>query len=303
MPKKQKKRRKNPSSGGPKAPNRQQRREAEFGQKVRIDNMPEIDTPKEKSQDTTPRALVWLRGIGAISIFGGCGSMLAEFYKVSVIAFYAGGVLLLVDLAFERMHRLIKILFCAVLIAAATYFTMKVTLHKNPISIDAAIVPPNLNGMPSPTALLIDISNDSSSDYKDLDFVVRTAPRKPDMIGRSYQNTKLEGVTIFQDLPLETKAGTGDSFSPRFIKGDGPVFIPAGNVANFRRIRCNLLPHNFTLQITMEMSNDESVKEVFVPSEINVEGDFNGKFSKPLVLREKISVDQTSIARQSKGDK
>ncbi len=115
-------------------------------------------------QDHRP-LLLWLRGVGFVSLAAGSVGLMQVFFWPSVIAIYVGLAVLCLDiLVVENFRAHIKAAVIACIIACGVGFTVKVVIHKSPIDFTYHVVDKRMEFF---------VSNASDDDdYRDFDIEV-----------------------------------------------------------------------------------------------------------------------------------
>jgi hypothetical protein len=218
---------------------------------------------------TPSAALKWLRGVGMASIlFGGFGVM-QTFFWPSVIAIYAGFLLLLIDLYLEDFYprAWTKIPLAAGMLVLAILFTKVVVLRGETVIAVYRVV----NGR-----LDVIVQNVTGDDYQDMDFKIR--PDFPvDFVSDPKQITTLSTVSFVDPMPFASTM-TGESIETH-IDTEHPD-DPQRPMTNFLRIRCDKLPAKSSIEVSMSLTQSRGKEDIPVQSvsKVELDGHYSGKF-------------------------
>lgn len=227
--------------------------------------------PKDTSAKV-PIALRWCRNVGISSICIGALGFVQAFFWPSVIAIYAGVILLLIDLWFEdfRPSSWKKIPIAVVILILCELFTQCVVLRKDPVVVGWIFRNDRLE---------VYINNASNDDYSDMDLKIK--PDFPgDFVRDARQETSMPNVSFVDSVPvvLEEKGEKMLEILHTHIPGE--KYSPETAYTNFLRFRCDKLPKDTTLKFSMALIKPAKSTAVQVNSvsEVLVTGNYKGKF-------------------------
>ena len=241
---------------------------------------PDKKKTKNLPAKETPTGIKWLRGIGGAAILFSMLGLIQLFFWPSVILFYAGLGVALIDLFYEKFTRMwVKFALALVLIGAAALFTWKVVMRKDPIVAYYVMT----NGV-----LRFHVTNTSDADYRDLDFKIK--PDYPDnFIVDGKEASNLGGLKV-----LDPHYSSTDEKDERYKATADPAHpgIPTIWEANFLRFQCDKLSRQtgveFTMGLERTLSDGRTIEQVTKVKKVILQGTYRGQFREYTVSQEAI---------------
>jgi hypothetical protein len=231
-----------------------------------------------------PTPLRWLTKVGAASVAFGVLGMISSFFWPSVIAIYAGCVLLIFDLWYEKFggttwfrRNWFRITATIVFFLGLYYFSTKIVLHRSPLLMSYSA--------DGSHALRFSVAN-WSSDYDISELDLRVSVSGNLFIRNAWPVSKFGSCTIYPPLPGHFK--TGDR-----VLATSPNNVPSTqsfnlvSIASVQKIRCESLPRDSVLEVGLFVVDGKDVEHAIEPDRLSVLAKYKGQF-KPFEVSEDI---------------
>lgn len=193
----------------------------------------------------THAAIKWLRSIGLASmVFGWAGVLMTVYYWYAIGAIYCAFILLFLDVFLASELRIMprwRFFFMALLVILAAMFHFGFVFSKTYLAIageapDAKYDRQTLYGIdwhPEFTELIVHVMNESSSDYSDLNFKVKT----------DIPVVAISQITQIPDVTFDGTEGVTLGYEENDPSGVGKKIVPLRLLAtqDGYRVRCGKL--------------------------------------------------------------